>query len=117
MLVYAYLRLFVCYRVCVTLTLPLFVLCWQTYALLKKYIFSIPSSPYCLLFLHLFVNLCLFSGLSCTERVSESTDSVSVVGGVLSLIIILIIGVSALVIIILLIKIQNLKAMLTQAKE
>ena len=113
MLVYAYLRLFVCYRVWVTLTLALFILCWQTYALLKKYMFSL---PYCLLFLHHF---CLFSGFSCTERVSESsesTDSVSVVGGVLSLII-LIIGVSALVIIILIIKNQDLKAMLTQAKE
>ena len=52
------------------------------------------------------------SGCSCTEGVSETTDSASVVGGVLSLIIILIIGLSALVIIILLIKNWNLKTLL-----
>ena len=52
------------------------------------------------------------SGFSGSERVSESTDSVSVVGGVLSVIIILIIGVSALVIIILIIKNRNLNSLL-----
>ena len=45
----------------------------------------------------------------------KSNDSI--IGGVLSVIIILIIGVSAVLIIILLIKIHNLKAVLTQAKE
>ena len=74
-------------------------------------------SLYCLLHIIAYLFICtIYSGCSCTEGVSENTDSVSVVG-VLSLIIILIIGVSALVIIILLIKIHNLKAMPTQAKE
>ena len=52
-----------------------------------------------------------------THCPAAGIDLVLVVGGVLSLIIILIIGVSALVFIILLIKNQNLKAMLKQAKE
>ena len=97
-----------------TLALALFILCWQIHTLLTMSSYLLTDiCLYCYQHLHC-------SGFSDTERVSkssESTDSVSVVGGVLSLIIILIIGVSVLVIIVLLIKIHNLKTMLTQAKE